>query len=302
MTDADLALYEAKRDGRGQARHYSPRMRAKLERDRAFLVEIERALDDGRVCCVLQPQVSLITGQVTGMEGLGRIRSRMGELLAPAQILPALTESGNLAAFDDKVMQSSLDALASLRGKGACLPQVSINASSNSLRSSDYAARLCRELEARGLTTEDVVVEVLESTLIEGTDDAAIRSINMLRETGIKTIMDDFGSGHATISNLLKLNLDGLKIDKSLIATIEQNKALQAVKAVQNLAENLELDVIVEGVETAEQVALLRGVGCETIQGYWVCEPMEPSAFQAWLEAYGASAVTALQTRLRDIA
>ncbi|MEL7112753.1 MAG: GGDEF and EAL domain-containing protein, partial [Pseudomonadota bacterium] len=296
MTDADLALYAAKRDGRGQACQFTPDMRLKLEQDREFMLAIEEALEDDRVTCVLQPQICLDTGAVTGLEGLGRIRSVSGQLMPPAQILPVLNEMGRLAEFDFLVMQKTLDALVDLRAAGADVPCVSVNASSFSLRSPDYVTRIQTELEIRGLTTEDVVVEILESTLIESADDAAVTSIKRLREAGIRTLMDDFGSGHATISNLLKLDLDGLKIDRSLIAEIENDKTLEAVKAVHGLATNLNLTVIVEGVETPQQFAILRAIGCEMAQGFGVCKPLELSAFKAWIDSYGSSAVQELQT------
>lgn len=302
MTDADLALYEAKRDGRGQARKYTTDMRVQLAESRAFSVDIERALDKGQVCCVLQPQVSAKTGRIAGIEGLGRIRFESGELLLPAQILPVLSEAGRLAEFDFLVMQNSLDALAALRKSGADIPSVSINASSNSLRSSDYVMRLCAELEARGLTTDDVIVEVLESTLIESADDAAVRSINRLRDAGVKTIMDDFGMGHATLTNLLKLDLDGLKIDKSLIADIDDNKTFQVLKAVHELAANLDLMLIFEGVETQRQFALLRSMGCDTVQGFGICKPLELAEFEVWLSSYGSSAVSSLSERIKNLA
>lgn len=262
------------------------------------MLTIAEALENDGVCCVLQPQICLTTGVITGLEGLGRIRCVSGQLLPPAQILPILTEMGRLAEFDFLVMQKTLDALVELRATGAEMPCVSVNASSFSLRSPDYVTRINAELEARGLTTKDVVVEILESTLIESADDAAVTSITRLREAGIRTLMDDFGSGHATISNLLKLDLDGLKIDRSLIANIENDKTLEAVKAVHGLATNLNLTVIVEGVETPQQFAILRGIGCEMAQGYGVCKPLELSAFKAWIDSYGASGVQELQARV----
>lgn len=298
MTDADLALYEVKRDGRGQARGFTSSMRAKLERDVIFKEKMKAWLTDDSVCCVIQPQVELATGKVMGVEGLGRIQTGSGKLLIPAQVLPVIKEMGRLAEFDFKVMQKSFDALVSLRAAGADIPYVSINASSHSLRSADYVLRVREELRNRGLSTDDVIVEVLESTLIESQNDAAVTSINRLRKAGIKTIMDDFGSGHATISNLMKLELDGLKIDRSLIRDIESFKTQQVVKAVHGLATSLNLTVIVEGVETPQQFAILRSIGCETIQGFGVCKPLELADFADWIKSYGASNVSRLQHKL----
>ncbi|MEM1146332.1 MAG: EAL domain-containing protein [Pseudomonadota bacterium] len=300
MSDADLALYEAKREGRGQARAFRAEMRSQIEQDRVFRMEIEQALEEERVSCILQPQVSLHTGRVIGVEGLGRIRCQSGDLLPPALILPILTEIGRLTEFDLQVMRCSLSALCDLRAAGAVIPYISINASSQSLRSSVYVSGLVDALESHGLTSADVVVEILESTLIEGRDDKALTSIDQLRAAGIQTIMDDFGSGHATISNLLNLELDGLKIDRSLIANIENKMTLEIVRAIHDLALKLDLTVIVEGVETPQQFALLRSIGCEKVQGFGICKPLEPEAIGAWIKAYGTSPVAHLQDRILD--
>ncbi|MEL6829417.1 MAG: EAL domain-containing protein, partial [Pseudomonadota bacterium] len=300
ITNSDLALYAAKGDGGQCARRFDASMRAKLEEHRIFSVQVEEALAEDRICCVLQPQVCLQTGEVTGVEGLGRIRSHTGQLLVPAQILPVLTEMGRLPEFDFKVMQRSLDALISIRAAGLNMPHVSINASGESLRSLDYTATLCTELDRRGLRRDDIVVEILESTLIESVDDTAAKSIAALLEAGITTLMDDFGSGHATITNLLKLNLDGMKLDQSLVAIIENEKAQEVVKGVYGIAINLGLTVIAEGVETPQQFAILRDIGFETVQGFGICEPIEPAAFETWLRDYGKSHVRKLQADLHN--
>ncbi|MEO1028296.1 MAG: EAL domain-containing protein [Pseudomonadota bacterium] len=292
MTDADLALYDAKRDGRGKAQRFVPEMREKLKQHQLFSVEVEHALADNRVECVLQPQICLRSGEITGMEGLGRIRSASGDLLPPAKILPVLAEMGRLIEFDHKVMQQSLDALVAIRRAGFEMPYVSVNASSESLRSADYVSRISIELEKRNLHGRDVIVEILESTLIENLEDPAAKSIHQLRLAGIQAIMDDFGSEHATLSNLLKLDVDGFKIDRSLIANLEDKKTYEVVQGVHSIAHNLGLAVIVEGVESAPQFALLQRIGCETVQGFGICRPLELEKFCAWIESYGVSDVS----------
>lgn len=302
MTDADLALYSAKRNGRGQARAFEASMRDQLERDRVFRIEIESALENDGIVSVLQPQVCVRSGDIVGVESLGRIRSRSGELLSPVMILPVLTEMGRLAEFDFEVMKQSLDALIALRRAGHAIPSVSINASADSLRSPDYVSRVLSEVESRGLAPADLVVEILESTLIVSSDDAAVTSIYKLREAGVAAIMDDFGSGHATISNMLKLELDGLKVDRSLTADLDREKTLKLVRAVNALAKDLEFSVIIEGVETAQQFDLLRRIGCEMVQGFGICKPLHLEAFDAWMRDYGRSSVDALQDRLHNLA
>lgn len=298
MTDADLALYEVKRAGRGQAKQFEHAMRVKMQQHRKFVFEVEEAIIEDRVEAVLQPQICLCSDELKGMEGLGRIRNRLGELLPPGDIIPILGEQGLLKVFDRKVMQRSLDALVSMRRAGFEVPYVSVNASSDSLRSPDYVEIIQTELQKRHLCEDDIVVEILESTLIESLDDPAAMSILALRRSGIRAIMDDFGSEHATIANLMKLDIDGLKIDRSLIANLTDRKTLEVVKAVLGISERLNLSVVVEGVETPRQFSILKKMGCSVVQGFGICRPQEYDGIIAWLKRHNGSKKSGAQKAL----
>lgn len=299
IKNGDIALYEAKRNGRSVARRFTPLMRSQMENKRALISELESAFSEDRIACVLQPQTCILTGKLLGMEALGRVRTRERRLMTPGEFLDTLEEIGRLAEFDLQVMRKSLDYLVEIRARGLAVPHVSINASASSLRSSTYTQEICTALTDRGLSNDDVIVEILESILIEDENDLAVKTVEEMSEAGISTVMDDFGSGHASISSLLQLKVDGIKIDRSLIANIECGRSRQVVQAVMNLSSGLRLPAVVEGVETPRQHAILQSLGCEAAQGHGICAPLELAPFIEWLQAYGASGVTRLHERIR---
>lgn len=299
IANADIALYESKRSGRGVARQFTGAMREGIELQRSKLSDLKRAFTEDRITCALQPQICFQSGALQSVEALGRIRNQSGSILVPADFLDTLQDVGLIDAFDERVMCKALDALIELRGQGFQLPSISVNASAKSLRSSDYIEKIQRQLSVRNLSHEDIVVEVLESTLIEDRDDMAAKTIGELCDTGIKTVMDDFGSGHASMGALLDLKLDGIKIDRSLITDIDCERSRTVVEAVLKLSQGLNLTTVVEGVETARQFHVLQSMGCDAAQGFGICKPLELTDLAEWLERFGRSEVAYLQGFVR---
>ena len=301
IANADIALYESKRCGRGVAHQFTGAMREGIESQRTLVSDLKLAFEEDRITCALQPQVCFDTGKLLGLEALGRIRSHSdGELMLPAAFLDIMENVGLIDAFDERVMCKALDALIDLRGRGFEITYVAVNASAKSLRSTHYVETMQRELSARGLTGESLVVEVLESILIEDRDDLAAKTIEALSQAGIKTVIDDFGSGHASMWALLELELDGIKIDRSLIANIECERSRTVVDAVLQLSRKLNLTSVVEGIETPQQYAALKAMGCEAAQGFGIGKPMELDRLSHWLEAFGQSDIAQLQDSIRQ--
>ncbi|MFN3214792.1 MAG: putative bifunctional diguanylate cyclase/phosphodiesterase [Henriciella sp.] len=301
ITNADVALYESKRAGRGIARQFTGAMREDVHSQRTLINDLKLAFEEDRITCVLQPQISLSTGALLGMEALGRIRRSDGDgLMVPVEFLDTMESVGLIHDFDERVMCKALDALIELRAQGFEIPSVSINASAKSLRSKHYVEIIERELAARSLSHDCLVVEVLESILIENRNDLAAKTIEKLSNVGIKTVIDDFGSGHTSMWALLELQLDGVKIDRSLIANIECHRARTVVEAILKLSQGLELPAIVEGIETPQQYATMQSLGCDAAQGYWICKPAELPEFGDWLREFGRSEVERLQESIRQ--
>ena len=300
IANADIALYESKRCGRGVAHQFTGAMREDVETQRSLVSDLKLAFEEDRITCALQPQVCLTTGGLLGMEALGRIECPTdGRLMLPVEFLDVMENVGLIDAFDERVMSKALDALVDLRSRGFDVPTVAVNASAKSLRSKHYAETMQRELAARNLNGDSMVVEVLESILIEDRDDLAAQTIEALSNAGIKTVIDDFGSGHASMWALLELQLDGIKIDRSLITNIECERSRTVVEAVLKLSHGLDLTAVVEGIETPQQYSALQSMGCEAAQGFGICKPLELNQMRDWLETFGKSDVTHMQASLK---
>ncbi len=289
IANADIALYDAKRMGRGHARHFNSRMREGLERRRTLITSIEQAISQNRVTCLLQPQICLRTGRVSKVEALGRIRTVDGTLLAPDVFLDLAEEMGVVDVFDQMVVQCALQSLSTLRTGGHDLPQISINASAKSLRMPAYLGRLTTLIHKSGLHNGDVTVEVLETVLVDDDNDRAAQTIRGLKGAGLRVVLDDFGVGYTSMDVLAKLHFDGIKIDRSLITDPHNPRSIQVLKAIRGLARELELTTVIEGIEEAGQLHLAKTLGYDHAQGYGICRPMELNGLKDWLEAYGTS-------------
>ncbi|MEM1314180.1 MAG: EAL domain-containing protein [Pseudomonadota bacterium] len=288
IADADIALYEVKRSGRGAARAFGPRMRAGLERRRTAMAELEDALDRGAFEAFFQPVVAFDDGRLLGVEALARRRRPEG-VDGPDVFFSLADEAGAVDRIDRLVAAHALDTLVALRAEGAAIPGLSLNISARTLQADACVEQLLDEILARGLAPEEISVEVLESILIEPASGRAARAIAELSRAGLRVLIDNFGAGHASLAGIASLEISGLKIDRSLVGDLADAKARHVVAAVTGLAKGLDLSVTAEGVETAEQFATLKRLGCDAAQGYAIGRPMDAAALRRWLSDYGAA-------------
>lgn len=282
LIEADLALYEAKRQGCRIACAYSDDMVSEIETRRTLLSEIRGAVFENAFEPYVQPQVFARTGALYGCEVLARWRHPSRGMLAPGAFIAAAEEAQLVDQIDLAMMMKGLDFLEAAQADGIELPTVSINASPPTLRDIHFTERLLQEVRARHLTPHNLIVEVLESTLIEGETDVALQNIEAMVGAGFRVVLDDFGTGYASMSNLSRLRLSGLKLDQSLIKPLPNPRAVSIVSAMTTLARNLRMSVVAEGVETAAHLAFVGGIGCDVAQGYEVGKPMPLDAFAAW--------------------
>jgi len=288
IANADIALYEAKNAGKGIAVQFNPHMRAGLELRHSLIQDLERAVRNGEFVPYLQPKVSLQTGEITGFEALVRWEHPERGVLMPSDFLELAEETGLVEAIDRQVSFGALDALQSLRKSGWDVPSIALNASGVSLRETAYSEILVSAVKTRGLEPQDVHIEVVENILISDADDHALKTLTRLTDSGFKIAIDDFGTGYASLAMLSKLELSFLKIDKGLIANLEEDKTIQIIEAIVGLAKGIDLEVIVEGVESPAQFNKLMKLGCDTGQGYGIGRPMPVTEAIGWLNSYGA--------------
>ena len=271
---ADAAMYRAKDDGRGTVRFYDSSMDARLQARLQMGHELAGAAERGELLLHYQPMVNGVTGEVESLEALVRWRHPARGLVPPAEFIPLAEETGLIDVIGRWVIDEALAAAASWPRPW----RVSVNVSPAQFRQTDLCGVLRRAIDAHGLDPSRVVVEVTESVMIE--DPAkAVALLNRLRGLGVRVALDDFGTGFSSLSYLRMFKFDRFKIDRSFVRELGKDEdALTVCHTIVNLGHNLGLDVTVEGVETEGQLAIVRSLGCDQVQGYLVGRPAPAEA------------------------
>ncbi len=282
MRQADLALYLAKDAGRTSHRFFSPelmdRVRIRLEMGR----DLRHALDHDELLLMFQPQVDCATRRIVSAEALIRWAHPSHGLLAPGQFLGFAESAGLMAAIGDWVLREACAQAATWANRGIA---VSVNVAPAQWRDGlDLAAQVGQALAEAGLAPERLKLEITEDALLMAEEARSLPALRHLRTLGVRVSMDDFGTGHSGLSRLRHFPIDEMKIDRSFITGIGQDRDDEAiVRTVVALAHALEHHVVAEGVETAAQLAFLQEIGCELAQGFLFSPPLEPTAFVAFL-------------------
>jgi len=273
----------------GQVRVFEPEMRAALEARTRTYNDLFAALDRDEIEPFFQPQIRLSDRAVVGLEVLVRWRHPEQGLVPPGQFLEIAEETGLLPRIDDVVMRRAMDRLAELGALGLGRPRIGLNCTGETLRDTGFADRLSAELAARGLGPGHVAVEILENVLFGDAHDTARTTLQRLSASGFHLEIDDFGTGQASISHLITLNADAVKLDRSLVRGIlEDRGARLVVEATIALSRRLGLSTIAEGAECEEQMRLLADLGCDRVQGFGIAKPMTFDDLVAWLRAWPA--------------
>lgn len=268
-----------------QIRVYEPEMRAALEARSRTYAELLAALDHDQIEPFFQPQIRLSDGAVTGVEVLVRWRHPEQGLVPPGLFLEIAEETGLLARIDDIVMRKALACLAAWDRAGHRRLGVSLNCTGEALRDPVYVERLGTILASHGLAPGRVGIEILETVFFGGDEDAARSTLDALRARGFRLEIDDFGTGQASVSHLITLGADTVKLDRSLVRDILRDRASRlVVEAVLALSKNLGLATLAEGVETEAQLDLLASLGCDGAQGFGIARPMSFEDASTWLE------------------
>jgi diguanylate cyclase (GGDEF)-like protein/PAS domain S-box-containing protein len=275
LSQADVALYRAKADGRHRYCFFNDAMNQEVRSQFTLIMELREAIRANQLFLRYQPQVDIETGQVVGIEALIRWRHpRKGEL-SPSLFLPAAEETGLIFDLNRWMLLETCQQLRCWREKGVAVSRVAINLSSSQLKSfTDLERDLDLALNRFGLTPEALELELAETALMHISSEN--RSLlQRLRTRGIKVAIDDFGTGYSSLLNLRRFPVDRVKLAQDIVVDIatDQNAAA-IVRASIGLAESLGMAIIAEGVETAEEARLLKEWGCPEAQGYYFAKPM----------------------------
>lgn len=284
VTRADLALYSAKNAGRGRFRMFTPGLRTHFEEQERLKVQIRDGLEAGEFESYFQPQVEGRSGRLVGVEALARWNHPKRGLLVPEHFLKAVADSGFRDQLDRYLMRQTLREMRGWLNMGLAIPQVSINLTATRLIEVDLVEALVIEADMAGLATNMVGLEILESVMIDSNSRQMIENVHSLSEAGFKVELDDFGTGHASISNLRNFKVDRIKIDRSFVHDVHLHSELAKILAAMiGLAHSLRVDALAEGVETPEERLVLNALGVDHIQGFGVARPMTAAAIADWV-------------------
>jgi EAL domain-containing protein (putative c-di-GMP-specific phosphodiesterase class I) len=283
LRNAEAAMYRASEQGGDSYQFYSAEMSAMASEHLALETGLRHALERNELLLHYQPQVSLETGAVIGMEALLRWQCPKRGLVPPAKFIPLAEETGLILPIGEWVLRTACAQTRAWHEAGFRGLRVSVNLSARQLREPDIVDAVSRVLSETGLEPRFLDIELTESLLVQHTE-ATHATLSRLHELGVSISIDDFGTGYSSLSYLKRLAIDVLKIDQSFVRDIstDQNDAA-IVRAITTMARSLGVRTIAEGVETAEQLDYLRRHGCDEMQGYYFSKPLAAVDFTSLL-------------------
>jgi diguanylate cyclase (GGDEF)-like protein/PAS domain S-box-containing protein len=285
LKNAEAAMYRAKALGRGGYQFYSPEMSARANERVIFEGELHRALLREQFELHFQPQIEIATGNLIGVEALVRWQHPELGWLQPARFIPIAEETGLIGPLGRYVLREACVQSRAWRERGVPAVPVAVNISAAQLRHADFLTMVKEIIAETGIDPKTLELEITEGTMMEVTEPLLAR-VDSLKQLGVRLSIDDFGTGYSNLAYLRTFPLDRLKIDQSFIASAPHDEGSQTIiRAVLGLGESLGLEVVAEGVETAEQAAVLEKLGCRNAQGYLYGRPMPANELVAWVDA-----------------
>jgi len=283
---AEAALHRSMRSLDNEVTFYHNEMRYSARYKFDMEAELRCAIDEGQIAAWYQPQQSTETGELAGAEALARWIRPDGSMVYPNDFIPLSEEMGISDLLFESIMRNVCEDVAKWRAEGDWDVPVSVNLSAHQLRNQDLVALIKGILSDTNVDREMINLELTETVLLE---DLTIAQpvLNDLAAFGVGIHIDDFGTGYSSLSYLAQLPVQTLKIDQSFIANLSDSETTErVVQAIIALGKAMKLDVIAEGVETDRQYAIVRRLGCDLVQGYFIAKPMSADRFTNWRKGY----------------
>jgi predicted signal transduction protein with EAL and GGDEF domain len=288
LSDADIAMYVGKKGGKARYEVFERGMRERTQRRSRFEQRLARAVDLAEIEVHYQPIVDLRTDQVRAMEALARWRHPEDGLIPPGVFIPIAEESGLIGEIGREVLRQACRTGRRWRDTvpGGESLAVTVNVSARQLLPGDFSGHLAGALTDSGLPPSGLILELTESMLLEDSDPVAAE-LQRIKALGARLAMDDFGAGYSSLASLLRLQVQMLKIDRTFL-DLDTSSHGSLLPAIADLGRTLHFTVVAEGVETAEQFALVRAAGCAFAQGYFLSPPMPESEAYLFLRRAAA--------------
>jgi diguanylate cyclase (GGDEF)-like protein len=298
---ADLALYQAKERGRNCHQLYDSELGRRQNETRALADALEVAIRDQQIHLEYQPQYAVDTGELVGMEALARwTHPEMGNV-PPSRFIALAEQNGLIDALGEQVIRKACRQMVEWRSAGGLLRPVSVNLSARQFDSGSLVDFIITETRNHDIAPQQMVFEITESVLMKPSDGHA-HALQQLRAAGFRIAIDDFGTGYSSLAYLRLFPVSTIKIDRSFVRDLTHVSTDGAlVKSVLDIARHFGLQVVAEGVETAEQLERLRELHCDTAQGYFLNRPLPPGECLGLLLSTERKADAAVSQRLRVI-
>jgi diguanylate cyclase (GGDEF)-like protein len=281
LKNADLAMYRAKDEGGNQFRFFAADMHSRAREALVLDSRLREAVALGQFVLHYQPQIDLRTRRIIGAEALVRWQMPERGLVGPGEFLPRAEKTGLILPINEWVLREACREAATWQKRGLPPLRISVNLSSVQFQKQSVPLLVARVLADTGLDPRRLDLELTESMLLEETE-SVVNDLRQLRELGVGISIDDFGTRYSSLTYVKHFPIDRLKIDQSFVRDLGSNPHDAAiVRAIVSLGHSLEFGVIAEGVESAEQVALLQAEGCDEVQGYFFGKPMPAEDFVA---------------------
>ena len=283
LQQADAALYQAKSEGRGHFQYFSAALTQAARQRLELEARLRHAIHEGQLRVYYQPQVDIASGRIVGAEALVRWQDPEQGLIPPGRFIPVAEETGLIGALGEWVLRETCRQGREWLAAGRPPLTLAVNLSARQLRHGDLAATVMQVLNETDFPAEQLELELTESALMRREVEAVI-ILQRLRGLGLRLALDDFGTGYSSLAYLRRFPLDVLKIDKSFVDDLpRQRDAMEIVAVIIAMGHTLGLQVLAEGVETAEQLTFLQLKGCDLYQGYLTSPPVPAEAFVALL-------------------
>jgi diguanylate cyclase (GGDEF)-like protein len=278
VTQANMAMQHAKHLGGNNFQFYTESLQARTLERLQLEIQLRRAIEEGQLEVFYQPKLELASGRLSSAEALVRWRHPTRGMVPPGEFIGLAEETGLIADIGEFVLRQACRQSREWQRQGLRPIRVSVNLSVHQLRQGKLVSLVRQVLDEAGLMPEYLELELTESQLLDSVEHI-ISTFKQLRELGVKLAIDDFGTGYSSLSYLKRFPVDYVKIDQAFIRGLNEGTEDAAItRAIIAMAHSLELKVVAEGVENAEQLAFLKAHYCDEVQGYLISRPVEASA------------------------